>query len=181
MKDVIIIAGGDSERKLQLKDKLKSTRYNIAVCESPEVFKRIIDEGNVVSVFLLYPDELGLVDGLVNTGVMSSLNGVITTLLISSSPLENSFARSLGYRADEFLIEPIADAELLEIINAVPLSLPVDASNPDVLVIGDLALHRVSATVTLRSARLPLPPLQVRILEFLMLKSCPCVYEATDI
>ena len=167
MKDVIIVVGGDSERRIQLANKLNCEQHNVIVCQSSEVFNTRISEDKIIAVLLLYPDEFGVIDELFDSNVISGLFGTVPVVLISSSPAENNRARSLHYGADEFLIEPIASKEIFNIIYVLNRS-SLQNNSHKILAIGDLALHRASLTVTLRHMKLPLHPLQVRILEFLM-------------
>ena len=75
--------------------------------------------------------------------------------------------RSLRYKADEFLIEPISTDEIAKIIdNSIDLQLQSDKEH--VLTIGDLVLNKETLIVTWRNKKLPLYPLQVHLLEFLM-------------
>ena len=87
-------------------------------------------------------------------------------IFISASPGDNDHLRYSHYRADEFLIEPISASELLQTIHRL---LTRQNERREILAIGDIVLDRTSLTATLRNAKLPLHPVQVRLLEFLML------------
>jgi len=76
-------------------------------------------------------------------------------------------ARSLHYQADEFLIEPISVEEIAKIIDdSIDSRLRSDREH--ILSIDDLVLNKETLIVTWRNKKLPLYPLQVHILEFLM-------------
>jgi two-component system phosphate regulon response regulator PhoB len=91
---------------------------------------------------------------------------MVSVIFVSSSPADNDRLRSLHYKADEFLIEPVSARDMREIIDGLSIR---QGDRRKVLAIGDLTLDRTSLTVTLRSVKLRLHPIQVRILEFLML------------
>ena len=59
MKEAIVVAGGDSARRLQLSNNLESDQYNVTICQSPaDCISITCGEGNVIAAFLLlYPDE----------------------------------------------------------------------------------------------------------------------------
>ena len=122
----------------------------------------------VVTLILLYPDSCGIVEEICNRQLTSSYRDQGRIIFISSNSTENGRARSLQYQADEFLIEPISTIELLYIIDQAARS-PVSNEDGRVLTIGDLVLNRTSLTVSLRNIKLRLFPVQVRILEFLMI------------
>ncbi len=168
MKEAIVVAGGDSARRFQLSNNLESDQYNVNICQSPEEFRITCGEAKIVAFLLLYPDESGIISKLFDRNVMSKLIGRSPVVIISSSSTENNRARSLYPSADEFLIESISPRELVEFVNELVGS-SVKNDRHHILTIGDLVLDRTSLTVTLRNVKLPLYPLQVRILEFLML------------
>jgi DNA-binding response OmpR family regulator len=116
-KDVIILAGGDSERGLLLSDKLSSDQYDTRSCQSLVDFDATINEEKIAAILLLYPDEFGIVEELFNNDIISHLYGKMPVVFISSSPTENNKARSLAYKADDFLIEPISTDEIVKIID----------------------------------------------------------------
>ena len=168
MTYTVIIAGGDTERRLQLTNNCDLKQYNVRICGTSKAITDIVSDQKVVAFILLYPDSCEIVGELYNRQLTSSYRDQGEIILISSNPTENSRARSLHYQADEFLIEPISPSELLDIIDQAARS---SVSNEDshVLAIGDLVLNRTSLTVALRNMNLRLFPVQVRILEFLML------------
>jgi len=167
MKDIIIVAGGDTGRRLQLTNVLNSEQHSIAACGSSEDFSSKISQENIAAVILLYPDESGIIGQLFDQNRISDCDGKIPVIFVSSSPGENNRLRSLRYTADEFLIEPISPGDISIVIDQTKLSRQSDTRG--VLTIGDIVLDRASLAVTLRNMKLPLHPLQVRILEFLML------------
>jgi DNA-binding response OmpR family regulator len=168
MKDVIVLAGGDSERGILLRDKLVIEQYNAKLCQSLAVFCATIDEEKIAAILLLYPDEFGIISDLFRKNVISGLAGKVRVVFISTSPTENDRARSLHYKADEFLIEPISTDEIAKIIDG-SIGSQLQSEREHVLAIGDLVLNKETLIVTWRNKKLPLYPLQVHILEFLML------------
>ncbi len=168
MKDVVIVIGGDSEGRFQLRNDFDREQFNVTICNSSAEFITTVKEEKVIAILLFYPGASGTVGELYNNNVISKLIGKVPVVFISSSAAENNRARGLNYKADEFLIEPISFGELLNIINGTVRSSLANGSR-QVLAIGDLVLDRVSLTATLRSNKLPLHPIQLRILEFLML------------
>ena len=168
MKDVIVLAGGDSERGLLLTDNLGSDRYNIRSCQSLADFGAVISEEKIAAILLLYPDEFGIIKELFDNNIMSSLDDKVPVVFISTSAMENNRARSLRYKADEFLIEPISSDEIAKIIDdSIGSRLQSDDSH--VLSIDDLVLNRETLIVTWRNKKITLYPLQVHILEYLIL------------
>ena len=127
-----------------------------------------MSEHSTKSIFILYHDESKTINALFNGKIITGLIGKVPIVFISSSPAENNHARSLHYKADELLIEPVSSHEIRKTINNLG-SFIQKCDRPN-LVVGDLVLDRTSLTVTLRiNAELPLFPIQVRILELLML------------
>jgi DNA-binding response OmpR family regulator len=167
-KDVIVLAGGDSERALLLRDKLASDRYDISSCQTLADFSAAINQERIAAMLLLYPDEFGIVSTLFDRNIMSGLFGKMTVVFISTSSAENNRARSLHYKADEFLIEPISTDEIVKIIDDSICS-RLQSDDSHILSIGELTLNRETLVVTYRNTKIPLYPLQVRILEYLML------------
>jgi two-component system, OmpR family, phosphate regulon response regulator PhoB len=168
MKDVIVLAGGDSERGLLFRDKLASSKYIVRHCESLRDLCTAINEGKIAVILLLYPDGFGIIEELFANHITSGLDDQILVVFISTSSAENNRARSLHYKADEFLIEPISTDEIVKIIDEAIGSRP-QSDDGHVLSIGELTLNRETLIVTWRNKKIPLYPLQVRILEFLML------------
>jgi DNA-binding response OmpR family regulator len=167
MKDVVVLVGGNSERGLLLRDKLATEQYCVRFCQSLTDFCATINEEKIAAIFLLFPDEFGIVNELLEKNIMSDLGGKTLVVFISTSPTENNRARLLYCEADEFLIEPISTEEIAKIIeNSIDSRLQSDREH--VLVIGDLVLNKETLIVTWRNKKLPLYPLQVHILEFLM-------------
>lgn len=164
MRHVIVVAGGDSARRLRLLNQFDSARYKVSLCLSTPDFIRAVNEEKVIAILLLCPDESGVMNDLFVNDRIDQVIDRCLTVLISSSSAENAHVRSLNYRADEFLIEPISFGEVIALIeNRV-------VEDRKLLEIGDLVLDRTSLTVTLRNVELPLQPVQVRVLEFLMLR-----------
>jgi DNA-binding response OmpR family regulator len=168
MKDVVVLAGGNCERGLLLRDKLATEQYCVKFCQSLTDFCATINEGKIVAIFLLFPDEFGIISELFDENIMSDVVGKVPVVFISSSSTENNRTRSLHYKADEFLIEPISTVEIATIIDdSIDSRLQSDSEH--VLVMGDLVLNKETLIATWRNKKLPLHPLQVHILEFLML------------
>ena len=168
MKDVVVLAGGNSERGLLLRDKLAGQKYYAKFCQSLTDFRATIDEGKIAAILLLFPDEFGIINELFEKNIMSDLASKTRVVFISTSPTENNKARSLRYKADEFLIEPVSTDEITKIIDDSTDS-QLQSDREHVLTIGDLALNKETLIVTWRNKKLPLYPLQVHLLEFLML------------
>ena len=131
-------------------------------------FCTMIKEEKIATVFLLFPDECGIVRELFEKGIVTNLEKRTRVVFISTSPTENNKARSLRYKADEFLIEPISIGEITKIIDN-SIGAHLQSEREHILTIGDLALNKETLIVTWRNKKLPLHPLQVRLLEFLML------------
>jgi DNA-binding response OmpR family regulator len=165
MNDVIVVAGGANRRNLELANKLENEQYRIKMCRSLSDFRSAYSEGAISSILLLYPDEYGIISEIFDPIIM---NGGHTApiIFISSSLDDNNNLRTLRYEADEFLIEPVSTLDILQAIDGFSRG-QHDLSS--VLSIGDLALDRIAMTVTLRNTKLPLQPIQARILELLML------------
>ncbi len=169
MKGVIVVAGGDAERILLLGASLEPHSYAVTYCRSIPEFNAAIKEAKPTAILLLYPDDNGLIEALYNNGILAVANNATPVIVISSSRQDNDRARSLRYKADEFLIEPIASIDLLTIIEQT-VSTFAQTSTRSVLSFGDLVLDRTSLIVSLRDVTLSLDPVHARILEFLMLK-----------
>ena len=168
MKDTIVIAGGNRERGLLLRDKLATREYCVTFCQSLTDFCSTFNEEKVAAIFLLFPDEFGIVSELFETNIMSDLAGRTPVVFISTSPAENNKARSLRSNADESLIEPISTDEIIKIIDD-SICAHLRSESEHILTVGDLALNKETLIVTWRNKKLPLHPLQVRLLEFLIL------------
>jgi DNA-binding response OmpR family regulator len=168
MKDVVVLAGGNSERGLLLRDKLATEQYCVKFCQSLKNFCAAFNRDKIAAILLLFPDEFGIISQLFEKSTLYNLSGKIPVVFISTSPTENNMARSLHYKADEFLIEPISTDEIYKIINDSIGSSP-QHDREHVLAIGDLVLNKETLSVTWRNKRLLLYPQQVRLLEFLML------------
>jgi len=167
MKDVVVLAGGNSERGLLLKDKLAAEQYCAKFCQSVTDFYSVIDQNKIAAILLLFPDEFGVVNQLLENNTMPDLANEIPVVFISTSAIENNMARALHYQADEFLIEPISVDEIGKIIDdSVNLRLRSDREH--ILAIGELVLNRETLIVTWRGKKLTLYPQQVHLLEFLM-------------
>ena len=166
MKDIIVVAGGDSKRNLELANKFDQEKHHVKICQSSEKFRSAIDEDNIISVLLLYPDGYELIKEIFDCDIIKDDGFLAPIIFISSSSVDNERLRSLNYKADEFLIEPVSARDILEIIGGLSIS---QVDRRKVLAIGDLTLDRTSLTVSLRSVKLRLHPIQVRVLEFLML------------
>jgi DNA-binding response OmpR family regulator len=168
MKDVVVLAGGNRKRGLRLRDKLTTEQQCVRFCQSLKTFSATTSREEIAAVFLLFPDELGIVDQLFANGIKPYLAGGVPVVFISSSPAENDRARALQYKADEFLIEPVSADEIVTIItDSVHSRLQRD--NKHILKVGDLVLNKETLVVTWRNKTIQLYPLQVHILEFLML------------
>lgn len=168
MKDAIVVAGGDNERRFQLASKLRSDKYRVTVCQSLVDFNKTTEDEKIYSILLLYPDESEFVDEFFESKIISETTEKVLVVLVSSSATENNRARSLRYKADEFLIEPISPCEILNLVSR-SFGSSFHSECQDILAIGDLVLDRTSLTATLRGVKLPLYPIQVRVLELLML------------
>ena len=168
MKDAVVIAGGNSERGLLLRDKLATEQYCAKFCQSFTDFCSTINQDKIAAILLLFPDEFGIVNQLFDKRQCTDLAGEIPVVFISTSATENNMARSLRYKADEFLIEPISIDEIAKIIDD-SIDSRLQSDREHVLTIGDLVLNKETLIVTWRNKKLPLYPLQVHLLEFLML------------
>jgi DNA-binding response OmpR family regulator len=168
MKDVVVLAGGNRERGLWLREKLAIEQYDVILCQSSKDFCATINEERIAAILLLFPDEFGVIDVLFEEGIMSCVGDNVPRVFISTSPLENNKARSCNYKADEFLIEPVPTDEIVKMINDSIVS-RVKSERKHILAIGDLVLNTETLIVTWRNKRLPLYPLQVHLLEFLMM------------
>jgi len=162
------LVGGDSERGLLLRDKLASSQYKVRSCQSLRDLCAAINEGKIAVILLLYPDGFAIIEELFANKMMSGLDDKIQVVFISTSSAENNRVRLLHYKADEFLIEPISIEEIVKIIDE-SIGWRPRSDDGHVLSIGDLTLNRETLIVTWRNKKIPLYPLQVRILELLML------------
>jgi len=117
MTDAIVVAGGDNVRRSRFTSKLGTEGYKIRICRSLEDFGQAVLEDRINAILLLYPDQARLIDNLFASGVIAQFFGKIPLVLISSSPAENNLARSMGYKADEFLIEPVSQLEIANLID----------------------------------------------------------------
>jgi DNA-binding response OmpR family regulator len=170
MKDVVVIAGGNSERGLLLSDKLATKQYCAKFCQSFTDCCSTINQNKIAAILLLFPDEFGVINQLLGKNTIHDLMGEIPVVFISVSATENKKARSLHYQANEFLIEPISFDEIAKIIDA-SIDSRLQSDREHVLAMGDLVLNKETLTVTWRNKNLPLHPQQVRLLEFLMLNA----------
>lgn len=168
MKDAVVIAGGNSQRGLLLRDKLTAERYDARFCRSLKEFGYAINRIKIATILLLFPDEFGIVRELLESNLMSGLAGMVPVVFISTSSAENNNARSLRYNADDFLIEPISTDEIAKFVDDYNCARPRSESE-HILTVGELVLNRETLVVTWRNKRLPLYPQQVHLLEFLML------------
>ena len=166
MQDIIVVAGGNSKRNLELASKFDQERYQVRICQSSESFSNTINEDNVIVVLLLYPDESDLIKEIFACDMIKGDSFLASIIFVSSSSVDNERLRSLRYRADEFLIEPVSARDILEILDGLSVR---QGDRHKSLTIGDITLDRTSLTVSLRSVKLRLHPIQVRVLEFLML------------
>ena len=167
MKNVIIVVGGDSGRRLRLRNNFGSDQYDIYECRSLLEFTTTIGQESIAAVLLLYPDESGIISELFECDLISSCTDNTPVIFVSSSSLENTRLRYLRYKADEFLIEPISSSNITNVI-IEKLDLLHQDEPIKALTVGDLVLNRTLQTVTLRNVKLTLQPLQVRILDLLM-------------
>jgi DNA-binding response OmpR family regulator len=168
MKDVVVLAGGDSERGLLLRDKLAAEQYCAKFCYSFTDVCSTINQDKIAAILLLFPDEFGVINQLFDGKTVPDLVGEIPVVFISTSATENNMARrSLHYRAHEFLIEPISIDEIAKIIDD-SIDSRLRSGRKHVLTIGDLVLNKETLIVTWRNKKLSLYPLQVHLLEFLM-------------
>ena len=149
-------------------NKLAAGQYYVRFCQSLMDFCATINEEKIAAVLLLFPDEFGTISQLFDKNIMAGLAGKTRVVFISTSPIENNKARSLHYKADEFLIEPISTDEIAKIIDD-SIDAHLQSDKEHILTIGDLALNKETLIVTWRNKKLPLHPLQVQLLEFLML------------
>lgn len=177
MNRVVILAGGNRKRGPTFKRKLRSSQYKVKYCQSLSEFDTAIGQEKVATILLLYPDEFGIIAALFSKGSSCRVPTGFPVIFISSSATENNIVRSLAYKADEFLIEPISTNEIAKLIDhTIDLSLEdsrerstsSDDGREYILVIGNLTLNKETLVVTCRNRSLPLYPLQVHILEFLM-------------
>jgi two-component system, OmpR family, phosphate regulon response regulator PhoB len=168
MQDVIVIAGGDAERRLHLANKLDSQHYAVRVWDSRTDLERTVGKQRIVAFLWLFPDQMRAVKDLCEHSLSTGFKHDPLRIYISASAEDNTRLRSLKYQGDEFLIEPVSMDEIMNIVSR-SLGLQVRNYYPDFLTIGDLVLDRVSMIVPLRKVNLPLHPIQTRILEFLML------------
>ena len=166
MNDVIVVAGGTNRRNLELAKKFENEQYRVKICRSLDDFRSASSADKIISILLLYPDEYGVIKEIFDYDMINGADYTVPIIFISSSPGDNNTLRTLHYEADEFLIEPISALDVLQVIDVFSMS---QHDRSSVLSIGDLALDRISMTVTLRNTKLPLQPIQARILELLML------------
>ena len=75
MKDVVVIAGGNSERSLLLRDKLANGQYCVRFCQSLMDFRATIDKEKIAAVLLLFPDEFGTVSQMFDGNIMPGIAG----------------------------------------------------------------------------------------------------------
>ena len=168
MNDAVVIAGGNRERGLVLRDKLATKQYCAKFCQSFTDFCSTIIQSKIAVLLLLFPDEFGIINQLFEKNKISDVVGRrMPVVFISPSANENNMARSLHYQADEFLIEPISVEEIAKIIDDL-IDSRLRSDREHILATGDLVLNRETLIVTWRNKKLPLHPLQVRLLEFLM-------------
>ena len=168
MKDMVVLAGGNRERGLRLRDKLAIEHYDVKLCRSSKDFCARISEESAEAILLLFPDEFGVINVLFEEDIMSRVSDNVPIVFISTSPVENNKARSCNYKADEFLIEPVSTDEIVKIIND-SIASRLKSEREHILAIGDLVLNTETLIVTWRNKRLPFYPLQVHLLEFLMM------------
>ena len=117
MKDTVVIAGGNSERGLLLSAKLATEQYCAKFCQSVTDFYSTINRDEIAAIFLLLPDEFGVINQLFKKNKIPDLATEIPVVFISASAIENNMARSSHYQANEFLIEPISVNEIAKIID----------------------------------------------------------------
>ena len=177
MSRVVILAGGDGKRGPILRRKLRSCQYRVKYCQTLSNFYAAISHEKVATIILLFPDKFGIIDELFSKITPHSVTADLPVIFISSSSTENNIVRSLAYKADEFLIEPVLTKEIAKLIDHTA-DLPLEYSrerqaSPDneaehLLIIGNLILNKETLIVSWRNRNLPLYPLQVHVLEFLM-------------
>ena len=166
MRDVVVLAGGNRERGPLLRDKLALEQYHAVFCQSLTDFSATIKKEKIAAIFLLFPDEFGIVSELFDNDIITDfITSKTRVVFISASSAENKMARLLCRRADEFLIEPVSTNDIIKIVDDVIVS---QKDRQHILTIGDLVLNKETLIVTWRNKKLHLYPLQVRLLEFLM-------------
>ncbi len=168
MKDMVVLAGGNSERGLLLSAELATEQYCTKFCQSFSEFCSTINQDKIAAILLLFPDEFGVINQLFEKNAAPDFVSEIPVVFISTSAIENSMARSLHYRANEFLIEPISVDEIAKIIDD-SIDSRFKSDRKHVLVVGDVVLNKETLVVTWRNKNLMLYPQQVHLLEFLML------------
>jgi DNA-binding response OmpR family regulator len=168
MKDAVVIAGGNRDRGVLLRDKLATEQYCAKFCQSFTDFCSTISQNKVAAIILLFPDEFRIIDQLFEKKTISDLVDEIPVVFISTSATENNMARSLRYQADEFLIEPISVGEIAKIVGE-SIDSRLQSGRKHLLAIGDLVLNKETLIVTWRNKKLLLYPQQVHLLEFFML------------
>lgn len=168
MKDVVVVAGGNSERGLLLRDKLVTGQRCVRLCQSSNDFYAAVNGEKILVILLLFPDELEIVSKLLHGDAIYSLDWKVPLVLISTSPAENDRVRSSHYKADEFLIEPVSPGEIAKIIDDA-IELQLQGEREHILTAGDITLNKETLVVTWRNKTIPLYPLQVHLLEFLIL------------
>lgn len=168
MKDVVVVAGGNSERGLLLRDKLVTEQHCVTLCQSSKDFYAAINEEKILAILLLFPDELAIVSELLNGDAIYSLDRRVPLVFISTSPLENDRVRSSHYKVDEFLIEPVSPGEIAKIIDDA-IELRLQGEREHILTGGGITLNKETLVVTWRNKIIPLYLLQVHLLEFLIL------------
>ena len=165
MNGVIVVAGGTNRRNLELANKFENEQYRVKICRSLSDFRSAYCERAISSILLLYPDEYGIISEIFDW-IIKGVDHTAPIIFVSSSSGDNDTLRTFHYEADEFLIEPVSALDVRQVIDGLSRG---QHDRSSVLSIGDLALDRISMTVTLRNTKLPLRPIQARILELLML------------
>jgi hypothetical protein len=98
MKDMVVLAGGNSKRGRLLRDKLVAEQYCANFCESFSDFFSAVDQNKIAAILLLFPDEFGIVNQLFEKSTTTpNIVGEAPVVIISTSATENNTARSLHY------------------------------------------------------------------------------------
>jgi hypothetical protein len=86
MKDVVVLAGGNCERGLLLREKLATEQYCAKFCQSLTDFCATINEERIAAILLLFTDEFGIISELLEMNIMAGLAGKTRVIFISTSP-----------------------------------------------------------------------------------------------
>jgi DNA-binding response OmpR family regulator len=167
MNGQIVVAGGNAHRRAEVQKILEGGNYLPLTCVSYSELRALVCNKTTAAVLLLYPDENDTFQIIYDA--VSSIFENTTIILISSSIMHNDLVRSLKYKADEYLIEPISPSGLIASIDQ-NLNEARFGKQRGLLKVGDLAIDNDSLTVTLRESPLGLDPVHARLLQFFMLR-----------